>query len=218
MTMTEIHVGEFTDLLKVRAAMAREEEELVAEKEARTKDLKDQISVLRVKLEEASKPFAEHEEHLYSAIENLTQQMRDQWGDNAKTQYVDGFIVRRRDLKRMEVLDKDLLVDELGKLGKLTVCIKKFDDKMLIKLREVDVLGDKGAVIMVKSSISCTKDKEAKAVVEAPVESPVSEHVRIMREQEEAAQRRPQKAPVPAQDGPTPLLSREEKASLDGLR
>ena len=159
--MKEEHVGEFQDLLKKRAAMARSEEEVEAQKEAKTAHIKEKIAVLREQLEDAYKPFAKGEENMRHHLEIITEQIKDAWGENGKTQKVDGFIIRRRDLKGIEILNKDALIEELGKIGKLNASIKKFDDKLLIKLAEVDVLNDTNAKVQIRSSISCSVDKEA---------------------------------------------------------
>jgi len=159
---TAEYVGDFAHLLKLRATLGKEQDRLEAEKTKAGTNIKDEIVKLRERLESIHKPFAELEESLFGKIDQVVEQLRTNWKDNPKTQYVEGYIVRRRDMKRIEVKDKDALVEELHKLGKLTASISKFDEKYLVKLAEVDILSKETAEITLKHNISCSLDKNAK--------------------------------------------------------
>ena len=158
---TQEYVGDFAHLLKLRAAFSKDQNKLEAEKTEAGSSIKDEITRLRTRLETIHKPFAEHEDKLDEQIGVIVGQLREHWKDNPKTQYVDGCIIRRRHLKRIDIKDKVALVEELHKLGKLTDSIAKFDEKLLMKLAEVDVLKKDNIGIDVKHSISCQIDKNA---------------------------------------------------------
>ena len=165
---TEEYVDDFAHLLRLRAAFSKDQDKLEAERAEAGKHLKDEITKLRERLEAVIKPFSEREDNLDEEIAHLVGQLRSMWGDNPKTQYVDGCIIRRRDLKSIDIKDKAALVEELYKLGKLTDSISKFDNKLLVKLSEVDILTKAAAVIEVKHNISCNVDKKAP---EAPLDA-----------------------------------------------
>ena len=156
---TEEYVGDFAHLLKLRAGLARQSEEIENRKDKVTTYLTDEIAQLRKRLEEAVKPFVAQEDELDKQIARVAEQLRSEWKENSKTHYVEGYIVRRRDLKYIDIKDKAALVESLHKLGKLTDSIKKFDENLLVKLSEVDILSKDVAVIDIKQSISCQRDK-----------------------------------------------------------
>ena len=158
---TEEYVGDFAHLLKLRAVLSKEQDSIEAERAEAGNHLKEEITKLRERLEAIIKPFSEREDKLDEQIGIIVGQLRNAWGDNPKTQYVEGCIVRRRDLKCIDIKDKAALVEELHKLGKLTDSISKFDNKLLVKLSEVDILSKDAAVIEVKHNISCQRDKKA---------------------------------------------------------
>lgn len=158
---TEEYVGNFAQLLRFRASLARQQDTLDAEKEEAIKQTKSEIATLRMHLDALLKPFREREDWLEGETLKVVSQLEDGWKENDKTQRVDSHIIRMRDLKSIEIIDREALIEELHRIGKLALAVKSFDNKRLMGLADVDMLGEGTVRVVVKHSISCSIDKDA---------------------------------------------------------
>ena len=82
------------------------------------------------------------------------------WGTRPKTILNENCRLLRRDYKKVELCDKEALISALTTIGKLTEAVKTWDDKLLLKLLEAEVIPEKAAKLIIKPTISISLNDE----------------------------------------------------------
>lgn len=154
---SELNPG-FSQLLQVRTLLELRRQKISTEIEKATSSIEKEIEKLQLQMKDIVAPFIEKIEPIGTEISIITEQLAAEWKDNKKTQVMNGYVVRRRDLKSVEILDKAKLIEKLKGFGNLNDAIKNFDNKILKTLADAGVLKEV-VELKVKHSISCSIDK-----------------------------------------------------------
>ena len=115
----------------------------------------DKIAELKQELLDKTKSIQEQIDVIDEEISSTDGKLRESWYHNDKKQYLGGFKVERRDLKRLEVNNKEVLTQELSKLGKLPEAIKSFDEKLVKDIAGLNLLSPEACEVKIFPSISC---------------------------------------------------------------
>ena len=86
--------------------------------------------------------------------------LEDSWGTRPKTILLDNCRLIRRDYKKVEVGDKTMLIQTLATIGKLPEAVKAWDEKVLLRLLEAEVIPAPAARLIIRPTISISSADE----------------------------------------------------------
>ena len=154
MERQEFELSIYDENLKIFAKQVEGLQKLQHELLEVSKPFDEQMAPIKVARSDAMAPLIEQIETVSKSIVEVKQILEHHWEDQPKTVEIGNVLVQRRDLKRLEVVDNTLLIQELTRLQKLPSAIKKWDESFILKLCEVDVIPAGAAKVTIKKSIS----------------------------------------------------------------
>ena len=120
-------------------------------------NLENEQSKFNIITEDVTATLDEEFQALGDMIVDSNKVLAELWTDQAKTQEVDGWRVSRRDLKRLEIVQKKWLVEQLIKCNKIEESIKTFDKNILMKLTDLNFLDSSAVLSKIHKSITAKK-------------------------------------------------------------
>ncbi len=153
--METIHMTDFETTLNNFVSNQKELDQENQKLEAEMKPQIEKIQRIQADMTTIKDRYQKPLDELEDQKSILKQSLETQWDLNEKTIHKEGYIVQRRDLKRLQIVDPTKMVTQLNHLGKMMESVKKWDEKFILKLCEAGVMPAGAAEETLKMSISC---------------------------------------------------------------